>query len=158
MHVCFLRLFLLHSSIVVTTTIEHLCIEHACVSYSENVRMSWKVLMTFVMRWQKRRERDWWIGLPLRSWSNHHGCLQLIRKSVSYGSGLQSCTSQLSVPVCQRVKPACENIYNAHLPLVRSHKCLPCGLLINRPVYLLEHNKLATNTDMESKNYKYWTR
>lgn len=55
---------------------------------------------------------------------------------------------------CQRVKPACENIHKTHLPLVRRHKWLPCGLLINRPVYLLEHNKLATNTDKKLENYK----
>lgn len=72
-----------------------------------------------------------------------------------YGSQGQGRTSQLSVRGCQRVKPACENIHTAHLPLVSRHKWLPCGLLINRPVYLLEHNKLATNTDMESKHYKY---
>lgn len=70
-------------------------------------------------------------------------------------AGDRGCTSQLSVSACQRVKPACENIYKTHLPLVSLHKWLPCGLLINRPVYLLEHNKLATNTDKELKNYKY---
>lgn len=67
----------------------------------------------------------------------------------------RGCTSQLSVSGCQRVKPECENIYKTHLPLVRCHKWLPCGRLINRLVYLLEHNKLATNTDKESKSYKY---
>lgn len=81
----------------------------------------------------------------------------LIRADVysRYGSQDRGCTSQLSVLACQRVKPECENIYKTHLPLVRRHKWLPCGPLINRPVYLLEHNKLATNTDKESKNYKY---
>lgn len=93
-------------------------------------------------------------GWPERHVYVFHG---LIRDDVysRYCSRDRGCTSQLSVSACQRVKPACENIYKIHLPLVRRHKWLPCGLLINRPVYLLEHNKLATNTDKELKNYKY---
>lgn len=73
-------------------------------------------------------------------------------------SGSPKPKSWLSVRACQRVKPVRETRARPHLPLVRLHKWLPCGALINRPVYLLEHNKLATNTDMGSKNYKYWTR
>ena len=94
-----------------------------------------------------------------QGWSERHVCVLhgLIRADVYSQSCSQDrgCSSQLSVSGCQRVKPACENIYKTHLPLVRHHKWLPCGLLINRPVYLLEHNKLATNIDKELKNYKY---
>lgn len=94
-----------------------------------------------------------------QGWPERHVCVfhGLIRADVYSRSCRQDrgCTSQLSVSACQRVKPACENIYKTHLPLVRRHKWLPCGLLINRPVYLLELNKLATNTDKELKNYKY---
>lgn len=94
-----------------------------------------------------------------RGWLESHVCVfhGLIRADVysQCCSRDRGCTSQLSVSGCQRVKPACENIYKTHLPLVRLHKWLPCGLLINRPVYLLEHNKLATNTDKDLKNYKY---
>lgn len=94
-----------------------------------------------------------------QGWLERHVCVfhGLIRADVysQYCSRDRGWTSRLSVSACQRVKPACENIYKTHLPLVRLHKWLPCGLLINRPVYLLEHNKLATNTDMDLKNYKY---
>lgn len=94
-----------------------------------------------------------------QGWLERHVCVfhGLIRADVysQYCSRDRGCTSRLSVSACQRVKPACENIYKTHLPLVRLHKWLPCGLLINRPVYLLEHNKLATNTDKDLKNYKY---
>lgn len=104
---------------------------------------------TFVMGRQIRLE-----GWPKRHVCVFHG---LIRAAVYSHccSRDRGCTSRLSVSACQRVKPACENIYKTHLPLVRCYKWLPCGVLINKLVYLLEHNKLATNTDKESKNYKY---
>ena len=92
-------------------------------------------------------------------WPERHVCVlhALIRADVYswYCRQDRGCTSQLSVLACQHVKPACKNIYKTHLPLVKLHKWLPCGLLINTPAYLLEHNKLATNTDKDLKNYKY---
>lgn len=88
-----------------------------------------------------------------QGWSEKPVCVfhGLIRADVYCPSSSRDrgCASRLSVSACQRVKPACENIYKTHLPLVRCHKWLPCGLLINRPVYLLELNKLATNTDKD---------
>lgn len=52
---------------------------------------------------------------------------------------------------------------NLHAKTYTKHICLLLGSIngchvvypINRPVYLLEHNKLATNTDKDLKNYKY---
>lgn len=94
-----------------------------------------------------------------QGWPKSHVCVLpgLIRANVYSHSCSRDrgCTSRLSVSACQSVKPACENIYKTHLPLVSRNKWLPCGVLINKLVYLLEHNKLATNTDKESKNYKY---